>query len=60
MHIISLQAPWLQVSETPEMYAAIMKPYIESIPASRIQWVYNILAKTVSDLVMPALLTQER
>ena len=30
------------------MYAAIVKPYIDSIQTSRIQWVYNILEKKVS------------
>ncbi|GHJ85941.1 hypothetical protein NliqN6_2343 [Naganishia liquefaciens] len=31
------------VVETPEVYERVVRPYIESIPASRIQWVYNIL-----------------
>ncbi|KAJ2898249.1 hypothetical protein IWW38_001436, partial [Coemansia aciculifera] len=35
------------VSETPKLYASITKPFIESQPASRIQWVYNILSKQV-------------
>ncbi|KAJ2818055.1 hypothetical protein GGI24_005214, partial [Coemansia furcata] len=35
------------VSETPELYAQITKPLIDSQPASRIQWVYNILSKQV-------------
>lgn len=38
----------MQVTETPKMYAAVVKPYIDSIQASRIQWVYNILDKKVS------------
>ncbi|RHZ79401.1 hypothetical protein Glove_146g46 [Diversispora epigaea] len=33
------------VRETPEIYEKVVKPYIESIPKSRIQWVYNILSK---------------
>eukprot|EP00884_Botryococcus_braunii_P020463 jgi/Botrbrau1/70/Bobra.0022s0062.1 len=33
------------VRESPEEYREITLPYIESIPASRIQWVYNILEK---------------
>ncbi|KAJ2739594.1 hypothetical protein GGI20_006081 [Coemansia sp. BCRC 34301] len=35
------------VSETPTLYARITKPFIDSQPASRIQWVYNILSKQV-------------
>ncbi|PVU85385.1 hypothetical protein BB559_001098 [Furculomyces boomerangus] len=31
------------ISETAEMYNNVTKKYIESEPASRIQWVYNIL-----------------
>ncbi|PAV23534.1 scavenger mRNA decapping enzyme [Pyrrhoderma noxium] len=31
------------VQETPELYATIVKPYIQSFPASRTQWVTNIL-----------------
>ena len=38
----------MQVVETPEVYKLIVRPYIDSIPASRIQWVYNILEKKVS------------
>ena len=38
----------MQVVETPEVYERIVRPYIDSIPASRIQWVYNILEKKVS------------
>ncbi|KAJ2849385.1 hypothetical protein GGI22_005545, partial [Coemansia erecta] len=30
---------------TPQLYSQITRPYIESQPASRIQWVYNILSK---------------
>jgi len=37
-----------QVHETPETYAAVTLPYIESIPSSRIQWVYNVLERKVS------------
>lgn len=33
----------LMVYETPEVYRTKIRPYIESIPQSRIQWVYNIL-----------------
>ena len=50
MHILTAILPWLQVAETPEMYAAIVRPYIDSIPAARIQWVYNILEKKVLTL----------
>ena len=38
----------IQVLETPELYERIVRPYIDSIPKSRIQWVYNILEKKVS------------
>lgn len=37
----------LQVQETPEMYSQVTLPYIQSIPESHIQWVYNILARKV-------------
>ncbi|KAI9506730.1 HIT-like protein, partial [Coemansia spiralis] len=33
------------IRETPELYAQVTKPYIDAQPASRIQWVYNILSK---------------
>eukprot|EP00891_Asterochloris_glomerata_P004472 jgi/Astpho2/4472/e_gw1.00067.224.1_t len=33
------------VQETPELYKAVVLPHIESFPASRLQWVYNILEK---------------
>ncbi|KAF8605694.1 scavenger mRNA decapping enzyme [Ceratobasidium sp. AG-I] len=32
------------VRESPELYAEIVKPYIEAFPPSRLQWVYNILS----------------
>ncbi|KAJ3343456.1 hypothetical protein HDU93_008115 [Gonapodya sp. JEL0774] len=31
------------VRETPELYENVTRKYIESVPASRIDWVYNIL-----------------
>ncbi|KAJ2063444.1 hypothetical protein GGI08_002527 [Coemansia sp. S2] len=34
-------------SETLEPYARITKPFIDSQPASRVQWVHNILSKQV-------------
>ena len=37
----------LQVQESPEQYFDITLPYIQSMPASRLQWVYNILDKKV-------------
>ncbi|KAI8065436.1 HIT-like domain-containing protein [Gongronella butleri] len=33
----------LLVVETRDVYDAVTRPYIESLPASRIDWVYNIL-----------------
>ncbi|KAJ2351255.1 hypothetical protein IWW50_004603, partial [Coemansia erecta] len=33
------------ITETPGLYALVTKPFIDAQPASRIQWVYNILAK---------------
>jgi len=33
------------VRETPELYALVTLPYILSLPATTIQWVYNILEK---------------
>ncbi|UZJ56820.1 hypothetical protein CBS101457_006140 [Exobasidium rhododendri] len=35
----------VMVVETPEIYRSIVKPYVESQPPERIQWVYNILDK---------------
>lgn len=29
--------------ETPEVYKKLTLPYIESLPSSQIQWVFNIL-----------------
>ncbi len=31
------------VVETPEVYKKLTLPYIESLPSSQIQWVFNIL-----------------
>jgi m7GpppX diphosphatase len=31
------------VRETPAIYQQVVLPYIEQLPTSRIQWVYNIL-----------------
>ncbi|BDA50605.1 m7GpppX diphosphatase [Coccomyxa sp. Obi] len=36
---------YLLVKETPGTYETVTLPYIESIPSSRIQWVFNILGK---------------
>jgi len=33
----------IMVRETPELYENIVKPYISAVPASRTQWVENIL-----------------
>ncbi|CAO1635443.1 unnamed protein product [Sympodiomycopsis kandeliae] len=33
----------VMIYETPEMYETIVKPWIDDQPASRINWVYNIL-----------------
>lgn len=38
----------MQVAETAEVYFHKVLPYIQSLPASRIAWVYNILEKKVS------------
>ncbi|KAJ1648054.1 hypothetical protein LPJ64_000590, partial [Coemansia asiatica] len=35
------------VRETPELYRNVTKPFVDSQPQSRIQWVYNILSKQV-------------
>lgn len=35
------------VVETQEIYEKITRPYIESIPAEKIEWVYNILEQYV-------------
>ena len=34
------------IEETPEMYEAVTKPYIDSLPVKDIQWLYNILEGT--------------
>lgn len=38
----------MQVAETPDVYSSKVLPYIQSLPASRVTWVYNILEKKVS------------
>ena len=38
----------MQVAETPELYNNKVLPYMQSLPASRIAWVYNMLEKRVS------------
>lgn len=38
----------VQVSESPQLYHDRVLPFIEAIPALRIAWVHNILAKKVS------------
>ncbi|KAK0563287.1 hypothetical protein OC861_004880 [Tilletia horrida] len=45
-HILkySAQAHYL-INETPELYEQVVEPWILSQPASRINWVYNILDK---------------
>ncbi|KAJ1302195.1 hypothetical protein OPQ81_001021 [Rhizoctonia solani] len=35
---------WTMVRESPQLYAEVVKPYINAFPASRLQWVYNILS----------------
>ncbi|KAJ2224668.1 hypothetical protein IWW45_008036 [Coemansia sp. RSA 485] len=35
------------VRETPDLYKEVTKPFVDSQPLSRIQWVYNILSKKV-------------
>ncbi|KAH7345783.1 scavenger mRNA decapping enzyme [Rhizoctonia solani] len=35
---------WTMVRESPQLYAEVVKPYIEGFPTSRLQWVYNILS----------------
>lgn len=37
----------LMVKETPELYEAVVRPYINSFPSSRFEWVYNILSHKV-------------
>ena len=38
--------PMVMVEETPAGYASVTQPFINSIPSSRIKWVYNILDKS--------------
>ncbi|KAJ1966467.1 hypothetical protein GGI12_000042 [Dipsacomyces acuminosporus] len=33
------------IRETPALYSTVVRPFIDAEPASRIQWVYNILSK---------------
>ena len=33
------------IPETPHLYNTVTKPYIDSLPSSQIQWLYNILEK---------------
>ncbi|KAI9492628.1 HIT-like domain-containing protein [Zychaea mexicana] len=41
------------IIETPDMYKQITLPYIQSLPAERIQWVFNILeGKSEADRVL--------
>ncbi|PWN93180.1 scavenger mRNA decapping enzyme [Acaromyces ingoldii] len=35
----------VMITETPEVYEQVVRPWIESQPVGRIQWVYNILDK---------------
>ncbi|KAJ2446385.1 hypothetical protein IWW43_004759 [Coemansia sp. RSA 1935] len=35
------------ITETPRLYSLVTKPFIDAQPASRVQWVYNILSKKV-------------
>lgn len=45
-HILKYSAQSkIMVQETPQLYLSVVKPYIESQPPQRIQWVYNILDK---------------
>ncbi|KAH7883147.1 scavenger mRNA decapping enzyme [Phlebopus sp. FC_14] len=53
----------LMVHETPELYKKIVKPYIDAFPASRTQWVQDVLsgvseadrvlARTASFVILP-------
>lgn len=49
-HIRSEDCAWEQVQESPDAYREVTLPFIEAIPASRTQWVHNILAGTVISL----------
>ncbi|CAH7668839.1 HIT-like domain-containing protein [Phakopsora pachyrhizi] len=41
------------IRETPDLYKRIVLPYIESIPSTRLNWLYNILeGKTESEKVI--------
>ncbi|KAG9120675.1 hypothetical protein FRC07_003754 [Ceratobasidium sp. 392] len=41
------------VRESPELYAEIVKPYIDAFPPSRLQWVFNILShESESDRIL--------
>lgn len=46
----------MQVAETPAIYSNKVLPYIQSLPASRITWVYNILQKKVNAAANPSML----
>lgn len=36
------------VVETPAIYELVTRPFIESLPADKIEWVYNILEQYVA------------
>jgi m7GpppX diphosphatase len=45
-HIIKYSEQFkVMVVETPGMYTSVVKPWVDSQPPERIQWVYNILEK---------------
>lgn len=41
----ALSAVYYSIAETPHIYNTVTKPYIDSLPSSQIQWLYNILNK---------------
>ncbi|GAX79150.1 hypothetical protein CEUSTIGMA_g6590.t1 [Chlamydomonas eustigma] len=46
LHIKKAQEqPYHMVHETPKMYQNLVLPFIQSLPPSRLQWVYNMLDK---------------
>mmetsp|Transcript_16821 Transcript_16821/g.30070 ORF Transcript_16821/g.30070 Transcript_16821/m.30070 type:complete len:296 (-) Transcript_16821:21686-22573(-) len=42
-YLRNLESPYYYFEETPELYDTVTKPWIEQIPPSMLQWVYNLL-----------------
>lgn len=43
----------VMVAESPAVYLGATLPYMDSLPSGSIQWVYNVLDKTVCPAISP-------